>query len=259
MKKNGDNHSKYVRKVQQETQEYVQTLLGENERLRVLLAKMESENRQLAGDLQQARHEQDRLRAEFERYRREQLELQRQLAEVALENQRHSAQYREVEEQNSNLANLYVASYNLHGTLDRKTVLDTILEIVINLIGSEEVAIYSYDAQRERLDLLAAFGLDEQRYGNLPVASSRIGRAVLSGEILLAGQEPGDPVLSEEAHLSACIPLRLENRITGAITIFRLLPQKQGFVALDQELFELLATQAATALYCTELHTRVMK
>ena len=37
------------------------------------------------------------------------------------------------------------------------------------------------------------------------------------------------------------------------MAIFRLLPQKTGLVALDHELFDLLATHAARALYCTEL------
>ena len=46
-------------------------------------------------------------------------------------------------------------------------------------------------------------------------------------------------------------------RVTGAIAIFRLLPQKTGFEEVDRELFELLATHAATALYCTALHARL--
>jgi len=41
------------------------------------------------------------------------------------------------------------------------------------------------------------------------------------------------------------------------VAIFRLLPQKTGLVALDHELFELIATHAARALYCTELQARV--
>jgi hypothetical protein len=45
--------------------------------------------------------------------------------------------------------------------------------------------------------------------------------------------------------------------VTGAIAIYRLLPQKSGFEEVDRELFELLATHAATALYCTSLHARL--
>ena len=45
--------------------------------------------------------------------------------------------YVEIEEENNNLANLYVASYQLHSTLDSSEVLKVVLEIVINLIGAE--------------------------------------------------------------------------------------------------------------------------
>ena len=54
--------------------------------------------------------------------------------------------------------------------------------------------------------------------------------------------------------LVACIPLKLDNDVTGLIAIFSLLPHKPGLEALDHELFDLLATHAATALYCTSLH-----
>src|ERR1051326_6404126 len=50
-----------------------------------------------------------------------------------------SSRYIDVEQQNTNLANLYVATYQLHGTLDRDRVLAAIKEVIINLIGSEEL------------------------------------------------------------------------------------------------------------------------
>jgi len=47
--------------------------------------------------------------------------------------------------------------------------------------------------------------------------------------------------------------------VTGAIVIFRLLTQKPGLEEVDHEIFDLLASQAATALYCTRLHARLAK
>ena len=46
--------------------------------------------------------------------------------------------------------------------------------------------------------------------------------------------------------------MKLEDRVTGAIALFRLLPQKTALEAVDRELFDLLATHAAMALYCTD-------
>jgi hypothetical protein len=50
--------------------------------------------------------------------------------------------------------------------------------------------------------------------------------------------------------------LKLDGRVTGALALFRLLPHKGGYQPLDNELFDLLATQAAVALYCTSLTAR---
>ena len=57
----------------------------------------------------------------------------------------------------------------------------------------------------------------------------------------------------------ACIPLKLDGRITGLIVIHRLLRHKTALDALDHELFSLLGTHAATALYCTALHQRLQE
>jgi nitrate/nitrite-specific signal transduction histidine kinase len=53
---------------------------------------------------------------------------------VEEENRDFAKKYIEVEEENNNLANLYVASYQLHSTLDYEEVLRIVLEIIINLI-----------------------------------------------------------------------------------------------------------------------------
>ena len=51
-----------------------------------------------------------------------------------------------------------------------------------------------------------------------------------------------------------CIPQRVEDRPVGAIVIESLLAQKDGFSALDQELFTLLAGHAATAIFASRLY-----
>ena len=61
--------------------------------------------------------------------------------------------FAEVEQLNSNLANLYVASYRLHGSLARADVLSTLQEIVINIIGSEKFAVFEWDDGTPRVTL----------------------------------------------------------------------------------------------------------
>jgi len=91
----------------------------------------------------------------------------------------------------------------------------------------------------------------------VPLGRGVIGRCARTGQMYLAGRDDDAGLRPEERAMSACIPLHYDGRLLGAVAIFRLLPQKSGLVALDHELFELIATHAARALYCTELQARV--
>ena len=56
------------------------------------------------------------------------------LQQVDEENQQFAARSLEIEEENTNLENIYVDSYQLHSTLDIEEVLKIIGENVINLV-----------------------------------------------------------------------------------------------------------------------------
>jgi K+-sensing histidine kinase KdpD len=181
---------------------------------------------------------------------------QQQVLEFESDNRRFFAEYAEVEQQNSNLANLYVASYRLHGTLERKDVLEAIHEIIINLVGSEELAVFELDAARNELKLLSSFGIDETRYATLPLDDSAIARSVQTGEMFLH-EPPPNSSSSPVSSLTTCVPLKLGEQVIGVIAVFRMLPQKPQLVSVDRELFALLGTHAAIALHCSGLHARL--
>lgn len=168
-----------------------------------------------------------------------------------------SARYVDVEQQNTNLANLYVATYQLHGTLDRDRVLGAIKEVIINLIGSEELGIWEITG--EKLILLDSFGIDAAQWDRVSLdgTGGLIGLVAETGQRYVAGEVDIIGGGSQES-LSACIPLKLDDTVIGVIGIFRLLPQKEGFEPIDLELFELLGSHAATALYCTRATSRLM-
>jgi len=244
------DHGAYVRKVQEETQSFTQDVLGEMQRLQVLVATLEREvGRQQA--------QVATLRADGERHQKEEAALKAQLDGIRQETESYSTRYQEIEHQNSNLANLYVASYRLHGTLDRKEVIAAIQEIIANLIGSEDAALFELDPETRTLQLAASFGVDPEVWRSVPIGSGVIGHAAETGETFVAGEGQLVPVEGPESRLTACVPLKLDGRVMGAIAIFGLLPQKVAIEELDHELFDLLATQAAFALYCTSLHAKV--
>jgi nitrate/nitrite-specific signal transduction histidine kinase len=272
MGKKGYAGRRYVEKVREDTQRYARALLAENDHLQLRVLALEEDRRllreraasseQAAKDnltlrslVDAAEAERDRLRSEARQLRdeldrREQdwTRLREDMAKVEEESRRYWEQYAYVEHQNSDLASLYVASYRLHTTLDRTDLVTAIFEILTNLVGCEEAAIFEMEEAGEALSLVGWNGIDPARYRRVPLGSGAIGAAASRGETYLASQpEPEDG-------LTACVPLKLEDRVTGAIAIFRLLPQKPGLQDLDRELFDLLAEQAATALYCTRLH-----
>jgi GAF domain-containing protein len=127
-------------------------------------------------------------------------------------------------------------------------------EIIINLIGSEELAIFEVNKHDGGLSLLASFGIDAERYRTKPAGVGLIGRTASTGESYLRAQDNDPGAGLDEDQLTACVPLKLEGRVTGVIAIFRLLQQKKGFEQIDHELLNLLAEQSAMALYCTALH-----
>lgn len=224
----------YVREVTQSALSFVGDLQKEFSSLCELVTTLESERTQLKSEVEKLRaHADSRNSAMAERYA-------------------------SIEQQNTNLANLYVASYRLHETLDRQGVLEIIQEILANVVGSEEIAVFEVDPPGESLVLLRSSGLDEARYRKLPARGGLIGGSVQSGEIFVAGDAPGGEGVPHEAGLTACIPLTLEGKVTGVIAVFRLLEQKKSLTRVDREVFELLATHAATALYSTELYARVL-
>ncbi len=248
MSKDKENQPNYVFRVLDDTTRYVQELLSENEELRSLLEDVKTEKSQIENQLLAMQRQMDRSREEKR-------SLEERLARMETENRQFSGRYIEVEQQNANLANLYVASYRLHSTLSRQEVLAVIEEIIINLIGSEEMIIFEIDADRTHLRLAASFGIDAERYRSVPMGKGIIGGVALTGQPYLAEHQADQAV--EEPDLTACLPLRFGDTINGAIAIFRLLPQKQGLGSLDYELFDLLGTHAAASLYCTWLHARM--
>lgn len=271
MKKPGKES--YVLQVLENTQRYAQSLLSHNERLISLASALQEEKQQLETelrlrndaseteelrarvsllDIEKRRIQQqlDTVRSDAERHRTEREELQRQVAAIRSENERFLAQYMEVEQQNSNLANLYVASYRLHATLNRDEVLATIQEIIINLVGCEEFVVFELDEQQARLSPVAHFGVAPERLSEVHVGTGPIGRIALEGDLWIGNGRSA----TSENDLTACIPLKLDGRVTGVIALYRLLDHKPKLESLDHELFELLATHAAPALYCTSLY-----
>jgi len=277
MRESDQEHGGPAVKAQEETPRHVQGLRAENERLRARLAEVEMERGALASRcrlLDGALEDNAVLRAEnvsldaerrmlkdktaqlqerIERQAKRQIELEERLAGFEEENRRVAREYLTVAQQNTSLANLYVAGHRLHAGLRRGEVIEAIKEIVATLVGSEEMALFERDEDAPVLSLVDSVGIDAGALRRVAVGAGIIGGTAANGETYLADAHDLEAAPGEEG-LTACIPLSLEGRVTGVIAIFRLLSHKPALEPVDREIFDLLARQASMALYCTRLY-----
>jgi len=238
----------YVRQVRESTQQYARDLLAENEKLLGLALQVHGEKKELEEQI-------DTLRSKLERFEASERSLLDKVTDMEHTRRDLASRYLEVEQSNNNLASLYVASYGVHSSLERGDVLRSIHEVLANIVGTEEFAIVERPPEGGPFALTSWMGLGRETIARIALDQGRIGEA-LDGAPFVRGRE-GQSDAGGEEHLTACIPLTVGGRVHGAILIYRLLSHKPALEAVDQELFDLLATHAASALYCCELHSRM--
>jgi len=169
--------------------------------------------------------------------------LEQELFTARAEVMRLEARCVDLETQNFELASLFTASSQLHGTC-REAVLTAMEEIIVNLIGSEQFAIC--ELGDPALNVIASVGVDAQQVRWTPRVQEVVRRSqAYIGSLGDSGSE------SERNEPLACLPLRAQDEVIGVIVLFGLLSHKSEFEPLDHQLFDLLGTLAGPALYCT--------
>ncbi|HQR38197.1 MAG TPA: GAF domain-containing protein [Blastocatellia bacterium] len=224
---------------------FAEELLRENERLRMRVVQLETERQDLT-DVEPL-EELARLRADNARLRERLDAIDRRFSEMETANHDFARRYEVIEHQNEALANLYVASYQLHSTLEPSHVARAISDIVVGLVGAEEHVVLLRDG--DGLSVAVGEGVDA-RFPSGRVASGEgiEGRVAATGIPYFGSAESGDEQV-------ACVPLMMSDACVGVIGIYKMLSQKNGsFTSIDHELLNLLAGQAATALVSSRLH-----
>jgi regulator of replication initiation timing len=234
--------SAFVQKLTASAQKHAEELFEQNERLKSLVASLEEKHSQISEELTSLREERDALRAERSK-------LKHVLDEALAQNRRDIERSTLVEQQCTSLANLYVATFKLHGSLERSEVLAAISEIVVNLVGCENFGVF--ERSGPRLELIGEFPTHPSPIRELSAESGFLADIFETRGPWVAGRDPL-PSSTVPAEVTAVIPLRLRSELTGAIVLFSLLPQKGGsFGDVDLELMELLTAHAATALFAS--------
>ncbi|MFN7972229.1 MAG: GAF domain-containing protein [Acidobacteriota bacterium] len=256
------NRGEKILQILEETKSFTKQLLTENEALRYRVAAAQERvaelERQITGTRTTgAQGIEEALGREVEQLRVKLQGLESRYAEIEEENVDFARKYIEVEQQNNNLANLYIASYQLHASLQFDHVVRTVMEIIVNLIGADEFAIYLLRENKATLEVIASEGESGTLRRHVPVGVGIVGRVAESGSADIANPEEIEERLKTGEPIAA-IPLMIESQTIGVIAIKRLLTQKNKvFTDIDMELFSLLGGHAATALYSATLYTKV--
>src|SRR5262249_38628994 len=154
---------------------FTEELLSENERLRFEVVRGENEalglRNRLESEMSAVRQENGQLRRQVEH-------LQGRFQEGEAENRDFASRYGRVSRENEKLANLYVASYRLHSTLDPSDVTTIISEILVELVGAEEFGLLLLDERTSEITPIHVEGSFTAYPPHILVGDGPIGGAV---------------------------------------------------------------------------------
>lgn len=210
--------------------------------------------RQLIHDAQQAIEEAHHSVVQQRASSSEIPEREARLARAENDREELAARLVEVEHQVGRLMTLYVATYQLHATLDPADVQSTVAEIAVNLIGAQQFALLLRNEDGSALDIRMQEGdIDAPWSGAATYTGGDplIDAALLDG-VLRFGPAPGSPVL-------VVVPLRVQDVTVGALVITKLLSHKAKLEEEDREILDLLGAHAASALFASRVYARAAR
>jgi nitrate/nitrite-specific signal transduction histidine kinase len=178
-------------------------------------------------------------------------ELTRRLADLESDRTELSTRLAEFEQQTGRLMNLYVATYQLHATLDPSEVQSTIGEIAVNLLGAERYALLFWKSEGNECEVALSQDLEHDP-GNLFAGKTYGGGdpavdATLSDGVLRIGPIEGSEAL-------AVVPLTVQGTTVGALVLLKLFDHKASLRPDDRDLLDLLAAHAASALFAARVY-----
>jgi GAF domain-containing protein len=183
-------------------------------------------------------------------------ELERRLSTADSDVKELASRLVDSEHQGGRLMNLYVATYQLHATLDPAEVQATIAEIAINLLGAEQFVLLlrrddvpeEEEARGYEIALIEGFYDEEPSHysGDSYAGGDPVVDTTLRDGVLRLGPTADSPAL-------AAVPLRVQNEIVGALVVLKLLDHKPILRGEDRDLLDLLSAHAASAIFAARL------
>jgi GAF domain-containing protein len=178
--------------------------------------------------------------------------LKKEVSEAERDREDLTSRLVEAEHQLGRLMNLYVATFQLHATLDPSEVQATIAEIAVDLLGAERFVLLLRSDGVEQCELALSRGLEDDDSG-LYTREKYLGGDPLVDAALADGVLRMGP--DEVSNVIAAVPLRVQDAIVGVLVILKLFDHKTILRAEDRDLLDLLAAHAASALFAARVYS----
>jgi hypothetical protein len=179
--------------------------------------------------------------------------LEEELAAAEIDRGELSSRLVDAERQAGQLMNLYVATYQLHATLDPADVKSTIAEIAVDLLGAQRFALLLRSEPGGPAEVALARGLSAEQNTIFEAGSYRGGEpmidAVLADGVLRLAPFPGSTAV-------AVVPLTVQEDLVGVLAVLELLPHKPALLSSDRDILDLLAAHAASALVAARVYAQ---
>jgi hypothetical protein len=230
--------------------ELTEELLREDQRLRARMRDLEAENAALRAQVASEDAIRDLL-SKIRDLEREKKELLSRMHDAQANSSHYTQRFAEIEAENAQLASLYVASHQLHSTLDLRAIVRQLKELLAQFVGARAFAVYLVDEEKRELVPFCSEGVNQADLKRIALdKNTAVGRAVESSA---AEWVEGDATRGTIDAPAATIPMLLHGRSIGVIAVFATFEQKPSFVDVDFELFKLLGAHAASALVASRL------
>jgi hypothetical protein len=143
---------------------------------------------------------------------------------------------------------LEAAQKRIRESVGQADTLEAVREIVTNLLGCEEVGLFSVNGDKNS-GLLWSFGIDVERHGTLDAFDKAILQRVMQGEMHVMQLDHSGHEKHEHPPLRVFAPIRWKGKTVAVLVMLTLLPQKVSFDESDINLVKLLSAEAGKALF----------
>jgi GAF domain-containing protein len=144
---------------------------------------------------------------------------------------------------------LEAAQKRIRESVGQADTFEAVREIVTNLLGCEEVGLFSVNGDKAKSALLWSFGIDTERHGTLDAFDKAVLHRVMQGEMHVAQLDHAGYENHDHPPLRVFAPIRCNGQTVGVLVMLTLLPQKVSFDESDINLVKLLSAEAGKALF----------